>query len=211
MTVYGYLRVSCEKQSIDNYKNWILRKANELKLGHVEFIEETVTGKKDWKKRKLGELFDKMVKNDKIITFESSRLGRDFRQTIEFLASCDRKGIQVICGDMVDNSNSLESNLQMFIASASSERERGNISRRTKEALRKKKEEGVILGRKKGIMTLDKDENNIKDIKNMIDNNVKLYSIAEKYNVTPMTLTKFIKKHNLKPQKDNSDKKMQTP
>ena len=196
MTVYGYLRVSTGKQDIENNKNWILRKANDMKIGPVEFIEETVTGKKDWKKRKLGTLYETMVKGDIIITFESSRLGRDFRQTIEFLASCDRKGITVICGDIKDNS--LESNMQMFIASITAERERENISRRTKEALKKKKEEGVILGRRKGVMTLDKDDNNIKDIKNMIDNSVKLYAIAEKYDVTPMTLTKFIKKHNLK-------------
>lgn len=204
MVVYGYLRVSCEKQSIDNYKNWILRKANDLQIGPVIFIEETVSGKKDWKKRELGKLYEKLNKGDKIITFESSRLGRDFRQTIEFLASCDRKNVQVICGDMTDNSNSLETNLQMFIASASSERERNNISRRTKEALKKKKEEGVILGRRKGVMILDKDEKNIADIKKMLDDNVKLYAIAEKYDVTPMTLSKFIKKHNLKEIKDET-------
>lgn len=39
---------------------------------------------------------------------------------------------------------------------------------------------------------------NIKD-KDMINQNVKLYAIAEKYDITPMMLTKFIKKHNLKP------------
>lgn len=202
MVVYGYLRVSCEKQSIDNYKNWILRKANDLKIGPVIFIEETVSGKKDWKKRELGKLFDKCNKGDKIITFESSRLGRDFRQTIEFFAACDRKGVQVICGDMADNSNSLETNLQMFISSASSERERENISRRTKEALKKKKEEGVILGRRKGVMTLDKDEKNYTDIKKLVDDGVKLLMIAKKYNVSPMTLSKFIKKHNLGEKKE---------
>jgi len=46
MVVYGYLRVSCEKQIIDNYKNWILRKANDLQIGPVIFIEKTVSEKK---------------------------------------------------------------------------------------------------------------------------------------------------------------------
>lgn len=198
MTVYGYLRVSTEKQDLENNRNWVLRKANELKLGNVEFIEETVTGKKDWRKRELGKLYEKMVKGDKIITFESSRLGRDFKQTMEFLACCDRKGIMVHAGD-IKADNSMESNLQMFVSAMSADKERADISRRTKEALKRKKEAGIILGRKKGVMTLDKDEQNINNIKESIEKGVKLGTIADTYKVTYATLHKFIIKHNLKP------------
>ena len=49
MTCYGYLRVSIEKQDLETNKNWILRKANELKICPVE---ESFSGKKDWRKRK---------------------------------------------------------------------------------------------------------------------------------------------------------------
>jgi DNA invertase Pin-like site-specific DNA recombinase len=194
---YGYLRVSTLAQDIENNRNWILRKANDLKIGPVIFIEEKVSGKKDWKKRELGKLFEKLNKGDKIITFEYSRLGRDFKQTMEFLSCCDRKGVKIYGGD-IENDGSLESNLQVFIASVTSQKERENISRRTKEALKKKKEEGVILGRKKDKMILEKKPNNIIDIKNLIENGTKLYVIAQKYETTPLTLSKFIKKHNLK-------------
>ena len=196
MNCYGYLRVSTEKQDLETNKNWILRKANELKIGPVEFVEETVSGKKDWRKRKLGELFEKLNKGDKIITFEYSRLGRDFKQTMEFLSCCDRKGVYIYGGD-IDNNNTLESNLQVFINSVTSQKERENISRRTKEALKKKKEDGVILGRPKNKMILDKDENNIINIKEAIENGVKIGILAKKYNVTPLTLSKFMKKHNI--------------
>ena len=56
--VYGYLRVSTDKQDINNNKADILLKANELKLGNVEWIEETISGTKDWKNRELGKLMD---------------------------------------------------------------------------------------------------------------------------------------------------------
>lgn len=205
MVNYGYLRVSTGTQNIENNKNWILRKANELKIGNVEFVEETITGKKDWRKRKLGELYEKAIKGDKIITFEASRLGRDFKQNMEFLACCDRKGIQVICGDLDDNLNSMSSNLQMFINAMSAERERLNTSRRTKEALQKKKEEGVILGRRKGIMMLDKDEKNKEDIQQLLNDGVKLYIISKKYDITPLTLSRYIQKHNLQKIKNTKE------
>lgn len=198
MPTYGYLRVSTGMQDIETNRNWILRKANDLKLGSVEFVAETISGKKDWKKRELGKLYDKMEKGDNLICYESSRIGRDFKQTMEFLACCDRKGIKIYAGDIKDD-GSLESNLQMFVSAMSSQKERENISRRTKEALKKKKEEGMILGRKKGVMKLDKEQDkNIIDIRNLILTGTKLYAIANTYNITPLTLTKFIKKHNIK-------------
>lgn len=197
MVSYGYLRVSTEMQNLENNKNWILRKANELKLGTVEFVEEKVSGKQDWRKRELGKLYEKMNKGDNLICFESSRIGRDFKQTMEFLSCCDRKGIKIYAGD-INNDGSMESNLQIFVSAMSSQKERENISRRTKEALKKKKEDGVILGRPKNKMKLDKDPNNIKNIKEAIENGVKLYVLAQKYDITPLTLTKFIKKHDIK-------------
>lgn len=85
-------------------------------------MKETVSGKKDWNKRKLDELHDKLIKGDTIITFESNRLGRDFKQTIKILASCNRKIVTVICGDI--KGNSVESNIQMFFASMTAEQKR---------------------------------------------------------------------------------------
>ena len=95
MTVYGYLRVSTEKQSISNYKSEILLLANDKKLGNVIWIEETVSGRKDWRKRVLGKEFEKMVEGDIIIMSEYSRIGRDFLQSLEFLAECKRKKVNV--------------------------------------------------------------------------------------------------------------------
>lgn len=47
----GYLRVSTTDQGLDKCKIDILRLANDKRLGHVEWIEEKVSGVKDWRKR----------------------------------------------------------------------------------------------------------------------------------------------------------------
>jgi len=72
----GYLRVSTADQDLEKNKADILKLANEKLLGNVEWVEEKVSGVKDWRKRKLGETFDTLKKGDAIIVSELSRLGR---------------------------------------------------------------------------------------------------------------------------------------
>jgi DNA invertase Pin-like site-specific DNA recombinase len=52
----GYLRVSTADQDVEKNKADILKLANDKQLGHVEFVDEKVSGIKDWRKRKLGEV-----------------------------------------------------------------------------------------------------------------------------------------------------------
>lgn len=198
-TTYGYLRVSTRKQEETNFKAEILLFADSHKLGQVEWVQETVSGRVDWRKRKLGELFNTIQPGDTIIMSEYSRVGRNFLQSMEFLAECRRKKINVYStiGDIpqVDDSTN---NLLLSVKAWQNDIERETISYRTKIALQKKKEEGIKLGRKSE-MVLDKNlEHNKTQIIQLLDNNVKLYGIAEKMNCTVPTLRKFIKKHNLK-------------
>ena len=51
---YGYLRVSTVEQDNNKFQGEILLYSNKNHLGHVSFIEEKVTGVKDWKQRELG-------------------------------------------------------------------------------------------------------------------------------------------------------------
>ena len=207
--VYGYLRCSCASQDIENYKNWILQKANNLKLGPVEWVQETISGKRDWRKRELGKLFEKLEKGDIIITFEYSRLGRNLVNSIGFLDSCDNKCIKVYPGDIDIDLNNTKSNVELCIQGMSSQMERENISRRTKATLERKKQLGMKLGKHKQIMKLDKDgkgkfrnEKNENDIYNLLIQGVKIKKIAEKYNMHPIIMGKYIKKWDLKKPKE---------
>lgn len=208
MTIYGYLRVSTKKQEIDNNKSEILLLANKKDLGNVTWIHETVSGRKDWRKRVLGQEFDKMKSGDIIIMSEYSRIGRDFLQSMEFLAECKRRKINVYStlGDIPINDDAT-SNLLLAVTAWKSQVERENLSYRTKIGLQAHKANGSILGRKAGMILEKNKDDNIKDIKELINNGMKLKAIAEKYKVTPITLRKFIKKYNLKQVeiKDNLD------
>ena len=77
--IYGYIRVSSDKQTVENQRfeinNFCKRK--EMKIDG--WIEETISGTKAYNKRELGKLLNKVVKDDLIICAELSRLGRNRR------------------------------------------------------------------------------------------------------------------------------------
>ena len=62
MTTYGYLRVSTIDQNTEKNKFDVLKFANEKKLGNVEFVEEQISGKSNFKNRQLGVLLEKWSK-----------------------------------------------------------------------------------------------------------------------------------------------------
>jgi DNA invertase Pin-like site-specific DNA recombinase len=71
----GYLRVSTADQNIDKNKADILRLANHHDLGRVSFVEEKISGKICWRKRKVAEILESLQANDAIVVSELSRLG----------------------------------------------------------------------------------------------------------------------------------------
>ena len=148
--IYGYLRVSTGKQDTSNNINEILRFANEKQLinSNIIWIEETVSGRKDWRKRKLGEYFEKMNSGDTLIMSEYSRIGRNMYQSVEFIAECRRKKINIYStvGD-IPQTDSATDCLLLSIKAYMSQIERDNISYRTKIKLQSLKEQGFQLGR----------------------------------------------------------------
>jgi len=75
MAVFAYLRVSTLDQETEKNKYEILKFANEHNLGKVDFVEENISGRVSWKKRKLAGIIDNFNKGDILITNELSRLG----------------------------------------------------------------------------------------------------------------------------------------
>ena len=61
---YGYLRVSTVEQDNSKFQSEILLYSNKNHLGHVSFVEEKVTGVKDWKLRELGTLTNTRCKSE---------------------------------------------------------------------------------------------------------------------------------------------------
>jgi len=197
MVVYGYLRVSTDKQCEQNYKHAILDFANSRQLGNVFFVSETVSGVVDWRKRELGKLFDKLEKGDIIILAEFSRISRDFFGALEFVSQCRKKGIFLysINGD-IPIKDDATSNLLLSVTSWKNQMERENLSMRTKIGLEARKKQGIRLGRP-STLKLEKNIDNVKNIKKDLENGCKKNIIAKRYSVSYPSLNNFIKKYNL--------------
>jgi DNA invertase Pin-like site-specific DNA recombinase len=204
MAVYGYLRVSTVDQDNDKFKNDILSYANDKKLGHVLFVEEKVSGIKNWKERALGKLINQAIENDIIIVPELSRLARSIPQIYEIIATCQEGNIwlHIIKQNIIINgSNDITTKIMVSTFSLIAELERDFISLRTKEALAQKKKDGVKLGRPKGIgkSKLDAYADKIKGSRELglsyakIANNLEKKTALKKVN--PQSVANWFNKH----------------
>ena len=149
--IYGYIRVSSDKQTVENQRFEIERFCRVNNIGIDGWIEETISGTKAYNKRQLGVLLRKVQKDDVIICSELSRLGRSLFMIMEILSICMKKECRVwTIKDNYRLGDDIQSKVLAFAFGLSAEIERNLISQRTKEALARKKAEGVRLGRPVG-------------------------------------------------------------
>lgn len=194
----AYLRVSTTDQDIEKNKFDILQLANEKKLGQVEWVDETVSGRVSWKKRKIADVVDRLQAGDALIVSELSRLGRSMMECMEILSIASEKKINVyaVKGNW-QLDGSLQSKVMAMVFSMVSEIERDFISSRTKEALAAKKRAGVKLGRPKGSGKSKLDQYR-PEIEALLANGSTQKFIAKRYGTTEANLSRWLKKHKLK-------------
>ena len=160
-------------------------------------MEETISGTKSYDKRQLGRLLNKVRKDDLIICAELSRLGRNLFMIMEILNICMTKECRVwTIKDNYRLGDDIQSKVLAFAFGLSAEIERNLISQRTKEALARKKAEGVVLGRPKGRKNSpDKYKLSGKEtlIKELLSVKVSKRKIARICKVDRNTLARFIK------------------
>lgn len=146
--VYGYIRVSTDKQTVENQRFEIVNFAKREKLGDVQWIEETISGAKDYRKRKLGGLLRRLRSGDLLICTEISRLGRSLFMVIDILNWCLKHKVRVwTIKDGFRLDDDLISKVLAFAFGLSAEIERKLLSQRVKESLARLKSEGRRLGR----------------------------------------------------------------
>jgi len=197
--IYGYIRVSTDKQNVENQRFEIENYCKERGMIVNAWIEETISGTKKIDQRKLGKLLNKLKKDDILICAELSRLGRNMFMIMSILNYCMEKEIKVwTIKDNYRLGNDLTSKVLAFAFGLSAEIERNLISQRTKEALVKKRAEGIVLGRPKGRKSsyykLSGRDNLIKEL---LNKGIPKIQIAKILNVHRNTLSAYIKENNL--------------
>ncbi|MCI1640563.1 MAG: recombinase family protein [Bacteroidales bacterium] len=195
--IVAYLRVSTEKQTLENQQNEISRFAKENNLTVDKWIAEVVSGKKDKSNRKLGMLLRRLKPNDTLIVTELSRLSRTLTEIMSIMGSLLKKKVRLY--STKDNyffDDSINSKVLCFAFGLVTEIERNLIAARTREALELRKEQGVALGRPKG--SCSKLKNLIdskKEIKYQLEHGNSINSLCKKYDVSSSTFYSFKRRY----------------
>jgi DNA invertase Pin-like site-specific DNA recombinase len=198
---YGYIRVSTEKQTVENQKHEILKYANSNNLGQVKFIDVEISSRKSIKDRKIDDLMKILKDGDTLIVSELSRLARSLSQLFSIVNGLMEQGVVLVAikqSMKLDKSNkdNMDNKIRLTMFSLMSELERDFISARTKDALQAKKASGVVLGKPKGTIQssmYDKDRDRIAELVKLGVSNSKISKMHLKYG-TPKSLGEYIKR-----------------
>ena len=197
---YGYLRVSTKEQDTSYQRTPLLEYSNEHKLGNVEFIDDTVSGAKDWKKRQIGTLVEKMVQGDILLVNEFSRLGRSLLDILEILKTLKEKEVKVhIVRDKLILGDDISSKLMVFMFGLVSEIERDLIKSRVQEGVKNHREKNPqkSWGRKKGSQYKSKLDEKREHILELLGKGISKSSIAKMLDINYQTLCSYIKTRKL--------------
>jgi DNA invertase Pin-like site-specific DNA recombinase len=198
--VYGYIRVSMDKQTVENQRYEINKFCSKNGVLIDIWFEEVVSGTKNSQDRKFGRLLKKMKRTDILICSELSRIGRNLFDIMSVLNECMQRDVQV--WTIKENYRlgcDINSKVLAFAFGLSAEIERTLISQRTRDALARKRAEGVILGRPKGSLSkIKKLSGKEQKIKTLLQDNVSQNNIAQILGVHRHTIASFIRAEQLK-------------
>lgn len=194
-TVIAYLRVSTGKQTLDNQRSEIRRFAKKNGITVNRWAEEVISGKVKESDRKLGGIIKRLKNGDTLIVSELSRLSRTLFDIMSIMSTLLDKGVTLY--SVKENfclSDNINSKIILFAFGLAAEIERDLISTRTKEALAVRKEQGVVLGRKKGFCPkMNQIMENKTDIIYQYNSGISVTRLSELYGVSRGTMCSFIK------------------
>lgn len=155
--IYAYIRVSSNKQTIENQRFEILKYTDAKKVTIDQWVEETISSRRKLEDRLLATTLNQLQKDDILIVSELSRLGRNLMEVMSILHICMDKDVQVhTIKENYELGNNINSKVLAFAFSLSAEIERQLISQRTKEALARKRVKAKIRSSKGKLIKTDK-------------------------------------------------------
>lgn len=190
---YAYIRVSTDHQNVENQQHEILTYTQNHHIQIDRWVSETISSRKPLTERKLSKLLKKLKKGDVLIATELSRLGRNLLEVMGILQHCLEKDCQI--WTLKENYRlgaDIQSKVLAFAFSLAGEIEKNLISERTKNSLKRLKDEGKHLGRPHGFsyQKLEKKHNKIVEL---LDKGVSKAEIARLMDCSWVTLHRYIK------------------
>jgi len=164
--ILGYIRISSDKQFMDNQRHALLEWSQRNKVVIDEFIEIEASTRKTKSERKLDKVLERLGDGDELVTTELSRLGRNMLDVLNLLNELEEKNISVtfvLQPELSTGNRNPQSKLIRAIYSYFAEAERDFISQRTKQGLEAAKAKGKKLGRPKGSRAKEKKLDPYKD------------------------------------------------
>ena len=191
--IVAYLRVSTGRQTLTNQRHEITRFADSRNMVVDCWVTEVVSGRKKRRDRKLEQTVKRLQTGDTLIVTELSRLSRTLTDIMTIVGELLEKGVYLhSTKDHYSFDDTINSRVLCFAFGLVAEVERNLISARTKEALAARREQGVILGRRKGSYTklqrlIDAGE----EIADLLNDGRSIAMICEQYKVARNTFDRF--------------------
>lgn len=191
--VVAYLRVSTGRQTLTNQRHEITRFAGSRNMVVDCWVTEVVSGSKKRRDRKLGATVKRLKAGDTLIVTELSRLSRTLTDIMTIVGELLEKGVFLYSTkDRYSFDDTINSKVLCFAFGLVAEIERNLISARTKEALAARREQGVILGRRRGSYTklqrlIDAGE----EIAGLLNDGRTIAMICGRYGVARNTFDRF--------------------
>ncbi len=197
---YGYIRVSTDKQTVENQRFEITNYAKKHEIIIDKWIAEQISGTVAPDKRNLGKLLNCVKAGDSIICSELSRLGRSMFMIMSILNNLMENNVAVYTvKENYHLGQDLQSKVLAFAFSISAEIERTLIAERTTEALKRCKTEGVTLGRPKGRKNdRYKLSSHEAELRRMLQEGYRKTYIIEYFNISSATLYNFMRLKGIK-------------
>ncbi len=197
MAIYSYISVDFNdkdflRKSIQSYLV-----SNGLSL--TEEVDDERSNRTHWENRDLSKLIKKCRSGDTIVAYEASNLARSSAQILEILEILTLHRVDLILVKYKLSFQAKQTTDSSVLIRLMQEIESDFVAKRTTEALARRREEGLPLGRPKGrtnkSLKLDKDR---KEIQKYLDLGISKASIAKLIDCHAQTLYNYIEKRSLK-------------
>jgi DNA invertase Pin-like site-specific DNA recombinase len=201
MKTIAYLRVSTDMQDLNVQKLTILEYAQKNKISIDEFIEIQISSRKSMEARKIHELIGGLTKGDRIIVSELSRLGRSISEIIRIVDELNKNTIQLIAikeNIVLSEHYNIQNKMMVVMFGLFAEIERELISERTKVGLMAARNQGKLLGRRKGALGKSKLDGKVSEIEFYLEKRVPVASIAKILEVSRSNLQYYISSRKIK-------------